>query len=423
MKKKAFYIFLLLVLIFSLLLMFYPESLDIHVPIISEELFEEPIEIHPIQNSVFAGEYWEKLTMAMNNLFALAAVAKQWNARMPLPFTSDSHLFGLPTGKKLDMIYDREGINALMKQYHLLPFITFEKFLQSASRSVIVLEVKFQLAKGSSRKHIHDSNCTRSSTSLLSRLNQYANRSSLQPFHVIKCCRIVATQSTSPLEISTFCGILNSTTKVTILLSQWRGIDENRAHYRLYMKDFNIPHPGPSTPVPYNVSVVSQSTAILKTHLKKHKKFVGVHLRSERVWIHRTQKPAAVNIDKCFQMLYNLTKDLAFRYHDLSVFYFGDDHTTKVFGKQMSKHNISLLKYKMPAKERDRGFEAQVEQDMASRAEILVLLGGGSFQQQIYSRYCTLQNTRLVYRVCDEWAYRSYRRVIKWNISKNWRGH
>ena len=291
MKKKAFCILLLLVLVFSLLLVLNRELPEIpRLNQLAELLEAEPLrwEDQPaiiVRNSVLAGEYWEKMTMAMNSLFTLAAVAKQWAANMPLPFTSDSFLFGLPTGKNLDMIYDREGINALMKQYHLPPFITFEEFMQSASRSVIVLELMFELAKDSSGKHIHDGKCTRSSTSLLSRLNQHASKRSLQSFHVMKCCHIVALQSTSPLEISTFCGILNSTTNVTVLLSQWRGID-NLVRYRLQMNDFNIPHPGPSTPVPYSATVVNQSTAILKTHLKKHTKFVGVHLRSERIWLY-----------------------------------------------------------------------------------------------------------------------------------------
>ena len=433
MKKKASCIFLLLVLIFSLLLMLNQGLLKI--PGQYEELLEEPLRVgsgdydrstqnSKPQNSVFAGEYWEKMTMAMDSMFTLAAIAKQWNASMPLPFTYNSFLFGLPTmtGKNLDTIYNREGINALMKQYHLLPFVSFEEFLQSASRSVIVLEVMFQLAKDSTGKHIHDGNCTKSSKSLLSGLNQHANRRSLQSFHVKKCCHILATQNgTSPMEISTLCSIpVNATTKpVTVLLRQWRGV-EIESRYRLVMKNFNIPHPSTATALPHSASIVSQSTAFLKTHFKKHSKFVGVHLRSERVWLYISKKPAV--IDKCFQMLYNLiTKDLTSKFHDLSVFYFGDDYTTTLFGKQMSKHDISLLRYKMPSKLRDIGFEAQVEQDMVSRAEVLVLMGGGAFQQQIYNRYRTLQNKRLVYRVCDTWADPDYMRVINWNISrKSW---
>ena len=47
--------------------------------------------------------------MGMNSMFQLATIAKMWNATFPIPFTTNSKLYGLPDGGlNLDItfIYD-----------------------------------------------------------------------------------------------------------------------------------------------------------------------------------------------------------------------------------------------------------------------------------------------------------------------------
>ena len=376
-------------------------------------------------NAVLAGDYWEKLTMSMNNLFDLVALADLWNATVPLPFTVNSYLYGIPTenSRKLDIIYNTEELNALMVQWRLPPFTAFEHFLLSASKNVIALQLNFGTDLDPEPQYpsnIYSGICTKSVFNLLSHLNirLHDYNSSLQPFRVIKCCHILARHITSPSEISTKCGIQNMS-RVTILLDQWRGVYYTQSNFRLYVKDFISPHPGPWLPLPYSKEIVNRANKLLLDRLNKvwHTKFIGVHLRSEKVRIKVGFNTTAIS--QCFQMVYKLSKKLAF-VHNLPVFYFGDGLTKSVFGEQMTKYHIKLLKCNtIPSQKTDKGFEAQVEQAMVSRAEVLVLLGGGTFQLQIYSRYRRLKNTGLVYRVCDDTS-RNYLSVINWKGPEWW---
>lgn len=345
------------------------------------------------------------MTMATNSMFQLATIAKVWNATIPIPFTADSYLYGLPTGKiNLDAIYDIERLLHLAKQYDINVFSTFEQFINSASRNVIGIEVKY--AKNQSQLHAHvphhiyNVDCNKNN-SLLHQLNSEADKRSLKPFHFVKCCHILAGHDTSPQEISKLCG-MHDKDRVTILIKQWRGI-EQKARFRLYMKHFRAPYPNPSwIPLPHSKSVNDSSIELLSSKLPSpHMKFIGVHLRSEKVMLRNFNK---VIYNQCFKQFYYLAQALSVLY-GLPVLYIGDSSTYLVFGKKMSRHKIKLTEYR---KTQDEGYKAQVEQTILARAEILVLVGGGSFQLQVYNRYRTYNNTGIVYNVCIDEEKKNY---------------
>ena len=355
-------------------------------------------------NWVIAGDYWEKLTMGMNSFFDLATVAQQWNAAMPFPFTYRSFLFGMPGygRRKLDTIYDTQRLNRLMSQYNLSLFSTFGHFLRSASRQVIALEIKYGEVRDSLGRHIYNSSCTKNTKKLIARLNSVTHKHSAKQFTVKKCCYVLAAHGTSPHEISSLCGF-NMFDRITILIDQWRGYNDRRT-FRLIMKKFYVPHPNPGTPLPYSKKIIETSTSLLRKHLNDSlsTKFVGVHLRSEKVML-KTRSVTIIN--QCFEKVYQLSHEIASNYSGIPVIYFGDRYSYLVFGKQLSETNINILEchtHSLFSRERNSAFDVLVEQDMVSRAEVLIMLGGGSFQMQILSQYRTLPNTRLAYQVCDE---------------------
>ena len=355
-------------------------------------------------NWVIAGDYWEKLTMGMNSFFDLATVAQQWNAAMSFPFTHNSFLYGLPADgrRKLDTIYDTQGLNRLMTQYNISPITTFGHFLRSASRHVIAIEIKYGETQNSFGQHIYHSSCTKNTKMLIDRLNTEAHKQSAKQFIIKKCCYVLAAHGTSPHEISSLCGF-NLLDRKTILIDQWRGYNDRR-WFRVIMKNFLVSHPSPWTPLPYSKKVTKTSTVLLKKHLGKssNMKFVGVHLRSEKIKLRASNNVTIIN--QCFEKVYQLSHEIASNYSGIPVIYFGDGYSHAVFGKQLSKNNIAILQCNrnVPPKERNLAFDALVEQDMVSRAEVLIMLGGGSFQMQILSRYYTFPNARLAYQVCDE---------------------
>ena len=369
------------------------------------------------QISLLAGDYWEQMTMAMNSMFRLATIAKVWNATFPIPFTSDSHLYGLPTGKQnLDTIYDIKKLLHLVKlQFNITVFTTFEQFLNTSSRKVIGVEVKQNAIAGESY-HIYNVDChSNMDHGLLNNLNSEASKRSfnlsLEPFHLVKCCHIIAGRDTSPQEISRLCGFYEQGGAVTILIKQWRGVARIPTSARLYMKQFSmVPYPNPRyISFPHSANIIHSSSKLLSSKLlNEHTKFIGVHLRSEKV----SQTGKQSIYDECFELFYNLIQKLN---HGLPVLYIGDSHTNSIFGKKMSKYGINLTEYRLT---QDRGYRAQVEQAVLARAEILILVGGGSFQQQVYVRFRTYNSSGVAYRVCVEEAAPG--KFLTASLIRNW---
>ena len=109
--------------------------------------------------------------------------------------------------------------------------------------------------------------------------------------------------------------------RVTILIKQWRGI-EQKARFRLYMKYFRAPYPDPSwIPLPHSKSVIDSSIELLSSKLPSpHMKFIGVHLRSEKVMLRNFNK---VIYNQCFKQFYYLAQALSVLY-GLPVLYIVD---------------------------------------------------------------------------------------------------
>ena len=408
MKTKIALAFLFLVLVTSLYLQ-WAGSVRGAVSVCPEPVaiydFTVPDRLLP-PNSVIVGDYWEKMTMAMNSMFQLATIAKVWNATLPIPFTGYSYLYGLPAGKlHLDSIYDIEKLLLLAKQFNITVFTTFEQFINTASRKVIGIEVKYSYNQSQFHaNHIYNVDCHKDmddTCSLLHELNHEASIRSLKPFHFVKCCHILAGYDTSPQEISKLCGT-HDQGRVTILIKRWRGI-ENHARFRLYMKNFAVPHPDPNIPLPHSSNIIHRSIETLSRKLKSpHVKFIGVHLRSEKIML-RNSYNRSLN-GKCFELFHELAQEIS-AFSGLPVVYIGDYVTSSVFGVNMMKHNIHLTE---SCKTSDEGYRAQVEQAVLARADILILVGGGSFQTQVYNRFRTHNNTGVAYNVCIEEEHKNY---------------
>ena len=91
--------------------------------------------------------------------------------------------------------------------------------------------------------------------------------------------------------------------RVTILIKQWRGI-EQKARFRLYMKHSRAPYPNPSwIPLPHSKSVNDSSIELLSSKLPSpHMKFIGVHLRSEKVMSETIIKLSTTNALKFYYL-------------------------------------------------------------------------------------------------------------------------
>ena len=359
--------------------------------------------------------------MAMQSFFTLAVIAKQWDAKVVLPFTRNSYLYGLPARRRhsLDLLYDKVALKRLSLRYNISTMTSFDEFILSASRNVVYLELYYNLKEDSQGRHIYSTDrCSRNSRELLSQLNIEVHKRNLTPFHVTHCCHIMAKHVTTPLELQRSCS-MHKIDNFTIVIKQWRGYtrDPNR-RYRLYMPDFEILHPGPHVPLPHSKEVIDNANKLLGTRIMPEQKFIGVHLRSQKLMLKSKQ-----TIHSCMEMTQNLSRELVSTHPGLPVIYFGDPYTSMTVGPELSKHNIKLLQFKkgMFGSVRDEGFQAQVDQHAAAMAEVLVLVGGASFQFQIYVQYQLLANSGVAYRICDQFI-ENYLSVTKWscNSTKPW---
>ena len=376
--------------------------------------------------------YWEQLTMATNSFISLIAYSKNLGARTVEPFLLASELYGLPTTvnfptvvgtppikymqrtRDLKTIYDMEALQRdLCTEYALPPLASFNEFLANASRELTVLNIMYHHAKKD-----HDySNCSQakeiksSSKKLLKILNAEAakHKISKEKFTVKRACCIHKKQDTIPEEMARRCGFNGDSFSAIFMV--WRGYshDPNK-RFRLRLPNlpiFNMPFPGTYV-YPLSPSVLSNATAFYN-NIAKGKELISVHLRTAKLGMEYQEASRA---KPCFEEVWRQVDQLRKDYPNAVVKYFVDyspfgSHSFEVsYGRKVSVGELKRKKIKPEyyrVKEyggvEDQAFVALVEQAAIAKSEVLVLVGGGSFQSQMSYRLKATENGSKVYRV------------------------
>ena len=109
----------------------------------------------PQRSFALARSYWEGMTMATFNFMGLVTVAKYWNATTVWPFTKNSYLWGIPVrGPRLgfDLIYDLDDVKQKCANASIPPPVSFEEFLETASRRVVAVIIDWQRTGGTTNR-------------------------------------------------------------------------------------------------------------------------------------------------------------------------------------------------------------------------------------------------------------------------------
>ena len=397
-------------------------------------------------NFVLGLSYWEQLTMATTNLCSLTAFSRHWHARTVEPFTRNAEMWGLPStlhypvfhgmppiykagpAKPLNSLFNMTLFNShmLCSKYDIPPLADFEEFMLNANRGIRLLHFNFNAygkqiptAKEFSENN-HYINCLGHSylkdfsSRLLSYLNAEASKRSLPSFTVDAACCVNHRHLTTPEEMASKCGF-QDLDGLTVVIPIWRGYSElPTKKFRLVVPvDSPVLHRPLSSDVsfPLNNRLLSNVTAYCHD-ISEGRDFIGVHIRTAKLGMldYISRKKLST---KCFDMTWELISKLQKEFPELPIKYFVDfgtygSHSSEIgLGKRVSKkpfaqRKINHIHYN-PEKHDgwiDQGFVALVEQSAISNAKVLVMVGGGSFQDQILTRFKDQGTGNNVYTIC-----------------------
>ena len=402
-------------------------------------------------NYVLALSYWEQLTMATTNLCGLVNFARGWHSRVVTPFTYNAEMYGLPTTvnfpsitgtpiisykgptKPLSLLYDMNQLNydLFCDQYRLPPLVSFEEFIMNANRQIILLHIDFSnVYPKSSFKGQNYSNCEQYGPiksvglKLLKTLNIESERRKLTPFKIgTACCLNHMHVIDTPMVIAEGCGF-SRTDNITIIFTVWRGhSDIPTKHFRLVTITspiFKLPSTSRDI-FPLSKDIVNNASVFVNylstCNNNNSGEFVAIHLRTAKLAMMGGGRKL---FQSCLDKVESVLKELKKRCTSLGTCkeschkYFIDygefgSHSYEVaLGKRMSKDilhkkHIEPVHYD-PRKyggKLDQGYVASVEQLAIAHSNVLILVGGGSFQTQMQSRFIQVGRGSMVYRVCE----------------------
>ena len=390
-------------------------------------------------NFVMALSYWEQLTMATRSLCGLVNFARGWHARTVTPFTLEAGLpstvnfptiEGMPIihteakTKPFSMLYNIEQFNSklLCEKYSLPPLVSFGEFMRLADRRIILLHLDyFSVPKKRYFKGKHYVNCQnvkqiyKNGVKLIGILNTEAKKLGLAPFVIhTACCIDHKIIINSPQDIAVGCGFANSK-NLTVIFTVWRGFSDNpKKRFRLVVTSV-LPifsHPTPNKNIyPMSHGVLQNATAFMgRLSGSTRKGFVVVHLRTAKIAM-MGKNNAKTRFCHCLNLtlsIVNSLKSTYFRFNFFVDYGLHGSHASEArLGRWaseecLSKNNIHPIHYD-PSKYKgqyDQGYVALVEQTAMAYSKVLVLVGGGSFQDQLHTKFVLMGKGNKVYHVC-----------------------
>ena len=377
-------------------------------------------------------QYGEQFNNAIENLFALVQLARDLNAVVVQPFTSNSRLYGLPykfetkpvsSSKKrripLDNVLDINRLNdILLTRYNFHPMVTFQEYIQTSSRQLVFVHIvdpyavdnilpetsQMQLLKTLTKKG-SVINCNSVSLSknaadkTLEILTRETVKNGLSNFRISQVVCLYAAYPTTPVKIrNAITRICPTCDTASVIFSYWKGVTS-------YAKDLTVPVSRPSLCLPnitfplfileaypFSETIKTMANKFVTDTVGKSP-FIIVHVRSEKIGY--TKKQQGFTFDECLNKTLNLRDKILKKHSGLQVIYVTDYgkygshtiHKKECLGKILTQHAFHEMGIKPVHFDpvtynslSDSGFVAGVELSAMSQATYVILLGGGNFQ-------------------------------------------
>ncbi len=361
----------------------------------------------------------EQMTMAISNLYDLAwfATEPSWNANIVLPVIWGNHsrLVGIPptanTTHPLSAIYNVSMWQQnLYNKFHIrLPLIEFEKFMKYTDRNNI--RYFHLLPTFPNSTHPIFEKCNKSVElsfhAAIDSLNVEALKRNLPGFELSNAhCLVinVGNKQTLPEDFITRSGLKGLNT-FTIVLNIWTGILMQKLvksfSYKVVVsvpltKMYHIHRTRQLLP-PYSNDIEEITIKYLK-NLTRDIPFIGVHIRAERMRNDRSEQ--------CIQDCIIRAQKISKSNHYNMTLYFGD-HIVKNYKHVLSELGVSMSHFDPSLYNaiQNNGLISQIEQNVLSHAETLVVCGGGSFQNSVVKRFKNRKPKGSVNYICSSFFF------------------
>ena len=375
--------------------------------------------------------YWEQLNMALRNMFQLIIVANDWGSRVVEPYTIHSRLFGLrnlvikketalghnDVPISLRELLDIDKLNTIICNRGLPQLASMQEFIEKSTQTVIVVHFIHHISNPNDlnvpadiKAHITAQFSDSPVVDCRALLEQYLYRISnvLQlevdgkRDHVISQYYCVdATKLISTNDLAKMIGIADME-EFTVIVVDWHGYSKksmvyNSAHGPHINKRATLmtSYNGPSfvdVTLPHSRRVINASEKYL-LYSKITNPFIAVHIRSEKIGqVQLTHKGFVL---QCMSNMLATIEQLK-EQHDINNVVIcidagetGSDSCTNCRGGSetlqiLHNHGLEVTHFNpsVIGELHDNGLIALVEMNILSHGDHLIVVGGGSYQNQ-----------------------------------------
>ena len=380
---------------------------------------------------VLALDYWEQQTSALRNLQNLQCWAAQYNLSVVEPAMSNSRLRTPLNNQSITKkrfwlrdVFDIEMWNRLSLKKHHSVLVSWEKFLSSAPKDVILATIKCALP------HVIEQNLKRLSKKALTPFERVQQGCSItwhpvkeflhkHHFNVVKevCFNFAYGDKLSNKQFNSILYDSLSPSSTTLVFSQWRGT----ATARIHINDTECGNAriqeeiGPSQQLQKPVELYQQTYLMGRP-------YIAIIARMEKVQIFLKSR---LNLTVCFSKLLSVWREtkentglnttlLAIdlgKYGSSSIqnagkgsemdVGFKNFFNTLYYGQDFTLHDWEES-FKHVAHTTDSGYVAMIQKMLVVEAQCVVFIGGGSFQKHAQTLYVHSHHKKPCIRVIEE---------------------
>ncbi|XP_065911425.1 uncharacterized protein [Dysidea avara] len=407
------------------------------------------------ESFLLALNYFEQLTCATRNFLSFGYVAQNLGAKVVIPYLVHSRLYSIPDllpGREipglfypLNTVYDIKKLNETFYSLSKAYLVHFKDFILHAPRDIVLIDVihktlaprEFGLIYKDLKRILEVNKTAFNCNHLVSTWNQplfhgieLMLRISARFFgakeFVIKnyiCISLDADVTTD--EIKQLIGPKSQ----TIIFTQWRSCAYHSCEMNAPRTIGNpvrnrILHHKPvqslppqsisHMPLPFNDTIKSTATKFLRK-IKIFFPYISLHIRIEK--LSRINEKISGHTDCCFRLLDGLLESLKEKYFNQTLMItdiseYGSDacydkvcapHAKKV--KKMLKQR-QLVQYsfdpKVVGSSENPAFASLAEMYMLAMGDRLIVMGNGSFKNQIITHFLYSHSRNHLYHVCTE---------------------
>ena len=375
------------------------------------------------------------------SFYHLANITALLNLSSVEPFvTTDDGLAGVPDVEdfsdpqfvKLSRFFDLDHLKGAVKSCTNGDLVTFDTFMETASREVVVVKALASLGKYKNylNNGIKAVEVNLNASRYVKNLNKWVEWGvkekgwNSRPFR-LSCVLLLDLRPKHPFPLDQLIIELGNVIhkqvamhgSATILINYWRDMESTKVSSNFFYRipGFKWTHCYDFETCPFSQSVVSAAQQFRESLSEMHP-VVGVHIRGERLIRNfegdymkcLTELKKLINSDNVSNLI---SKGSLYLLHDLGEYgtkscsYPSCVSTTKRFVAGIKNLGYRIVYYDpvdFRPKQLQSAFSALVEMEYLSKVDVLITVGNGQFQNKIIERFMKLKgHDHNLTRICS----------------------